>query len=178
MNVVIAAGFSAGARVRRPRYILRVVIRQTTRAATTTMHVIAPAGSRMGASGSRSHIFRGVVRHGPLPAVRVVSAGRIIVRACRAVSPNAGRDGVGKVWPAARSAAVMYVIAPRWVGVGSRDVGGANRFDVAGSKPDSVNVVFPACESACADIGSVASILRLLTAKCQPDVYVVFPAAG
>ena len=89
------------------------------------MHVIAPAGSRMSASGSRSHIFRGVVRHGPLPAVRMVSAGRIIIRSRRAVFPNAGRDGVRKVRPAARCAAVVHVIAPRWVGVGSRGVGGA-----------------------------------------------------
>ena len=78
--------------------------------------MVAPAGSGMRASGSRSHIFRSVVRHGPLPAVGVVATRCIVGRANGSILSNAGRDAVVEVGPAASSATVMNVVPPRWVG--------------------------------------------------------------
>ena len=140
------------------------------------MNVVAPAGGGMGSGGRRPNILRRVVGYGPLPSVGVIATGCVIGRANGPVRPNAGRNAVVKVRSAAACTAVVDVIAPRWVCVRSRNIGGAYRFDVAGSEANSVNVVLTAGETARPGIGGVARILRLLTAKCQPDVYVIVPA--
>ena len=140
------------------------------------MNVVTATSGGMGSGGRRTNILRRVVGYGPLPAVSVVATGRIIRDANRAVLSNAGRDAVVKVGPAAACAALVDVIAARGMRVGSRNIGGTYRFDVAGSKANRVNVVLTAGKSARPNISSVARILRLLTAKCQPDVYVIFPA--